>query len=198
MRRSRLFLLFAPLLLGGCGVVPGFPAGSPATSPTAAAAASGPSWVVVSQGSVAPSATAKGRPSPTPSTGGFLPRRTPGPTPTPHQTCSDPTVKVGVINGLAETERAGTATVRWFNIGGDNVVSYRLTAIPQALVSGKQPDLRWQSISPGKACTYMTAVVTGLVRNAPYVLSLDAVLSHTNADGARAATVARSGVFYTT
>jgi hypothetical protein len=106
-------------------------------------------------------------------------------------------VKVGVITGLAVTERAGTAVVRWFNVGGDNVTSYRLTAIPQTLVSGKQPDLVWQTITPTTPCTYMTASVQGLKRNAPYVFSLDVVLDRVASDGTHSATIARSGVLYT-
>lgn len=198
MRRSRLVLMLVPLLLGGCKAVPGWATTEPSDTPTGTAA-SGPSWTMVSRGKPTPTAPLRARPSPTPSaTRAAAPRPTPAPTTMPSGDCAGTAMRAGVINGLTVTERSGTASVRWFNVGGANVVAYRLTAIPQTLVSGRQPDLVWRTITPAQPCTDMSASMTGLERNAPYVMSLEVVLGHSTLDGTRSATVGRSGVFYTT
>jgi hypothetical protein len=118
--------------------------------------------------------------------------------PAPPAACGGSAFRAGVINGLTVVERSGTATVRWRDVGGANVAAYRLTAIPQTLVSGRQPDLVWRTITPSRPCTDMSASMTGLKRGAPYVMSLEVVLRHSTLAGTRSATIARSTVFRTT
>jgi hypothetical protein len=194
-RWPTLLMLLVPVLLAGCSAIPGWPT---ATDPTADTAGppDGPRWVVVSQGAT-PSASPTRRvtPSPTPSTG-FLPLRTsPPPVRTPQPYCTA-FQRQGQINGLTATPGVGSASASWYNPAGRTLVSYRLTAIPQHLVAGRQAELVWQTITPDPTCGIMTASVTGLQRGMPYILSLDAVDVRKNVDGDVGSTVGRSGVFY--
>jgi hypothetical protein len=197
MRLGRWVLLLLPALLGGCAAIPGW-----STTPTdgpASAQASGPSWIVVVPGSVASSPGTQAFASPAASPTDDLPSAAaPAPTSTPDPTCTGRAVTSGQINGLTVVPGAGTAVVSWYNSGGSNVVSYRLTPIPQNLVTGDTPDLQWQTLVPAKDCTPMSATVTGLARDAPYIFSLDMVISHRTTDGTSASTIARSGIVYTT
>jgi hypothetical protein len=190
--RRRLFLLLAPALLAG--VLSGCATETPAP---AEGKPPGDSWVVVTQGSVAPTATPGGRtPSPGMSTG-FLPLSSASPrvTRTPAPNCTG-FQRQGQINGILAVPGVGSVSMTWYNPGGSNLVSYRVTAIPQQLVTGNQPGLRWKTITPEKDCGMMTTVVTGLKKGQPYMLSMDAVVTRRNSDGDVGSTIARSGVFY--
>jgi hypothetical protein len=195
-RWPTLLVLLAPVLLAGCSAIPGWPTDRGPTAETAGLP-DGPSWVVVSQGAT-PSATPTRRvtPRPTPSAG-FLPLHSTSPRPsrTPEPYCTA-FQRQGQINGLTATPGVGSASASWYNPAGRTLVSYRLTAIPQHLVAGRQAELIWQTITPEPVCGIMTASVTGLKRGMPYILSLDAVDVRKNADGDVGSTVARSGVFY--
>ena len=157
----------------------------------------GESWIVVDQGRRVASASPRpaGSPSPSPSFT-FAPQATPTAAPSPTGACEG-VLTFGQIAGLTVEAGAGTATVSWFNPGDPDLVEYKLTAIPQVLVTGQQPELVWETVAPGAPCRTLTATVTGLDRNAPYMFSVDAVSKAYNSDGNRTVTVARSGVTYT-
>ena len=65
---------------------------------------------------------------------------------------------------------AGSLTVTWPRQYDSN---YRLTAVPQPLVSGTQPAHTWQNVAAGTGCT-VTATISGLKSGKPYVVWLDA------------------------
>jgi hypothetical protein len=196
-RRQWAVLASVPLLLSGCGVLglsaPGGSGGSPATSPTA------PSWIVVDQGSASPSPTPSagaGRPTPA-ATAGFLPLRPAAPAGTPSVSCSANTFNFSKIDAADVVPATTTAVVTWYNVGGFNLKQFRLTAISQDLVGGKQRDVGFTVVAPTTPCGRMSATVTGLDRKTGYVFSVDAVVYRKSGDGTRAATVARSHVIYT-
>ena len=193
MRRRWLgMVLLAPLLLGGCG-------GGDTTSATAEPTTGAQPWVVVSSGSATPSPTPSyraGTASPFPS--GFLPLRPAEPTPRPTGTYSCPPTGTKGINGADVVAGATSATVTWYNPGGENLVDYRITAISQDAVLGEQRDVGWTVVTPGETCGFMTATVTGLDPDTRYVLSVDAVQTRLGSDGTYAKTVARSQVVRTT
>jgi hypothetical protein len=200
-RQRWLTLLAAVLLapvLGGCSAIPGWSTATPGASAGPGGQAGGQSWVVVTQGSATPSPTPSGGGSPSASPTGFLPLAAGSRTaPTPAPQCTS-LPRQAQINGLTVVAGPGSASVTWYHPGDGNPVSYRLTAMPQHLVSGVQPALSWQTIVPRSDCGTMTATVTGLTRGRPYILSLDAVSTRSNTDGEAGSTVARSGVIYPT
>jgi hypothetical protein len=154
----------------------------------------GEPWVVVSAGSATPSpqpSRGTARPSTTPS--GFLPIPSTSPTPSPSGSACDPTYPMALeINSAAVVTGTTSGTVTWWNPGGNDLVEYRLTAISQSLSVGEQRDVGWTVITPGDSCGYLSATLTGLDRQTPYVFSVDAVTTIRGRDGTRAATVARS------
>jgi hypothetical protein len=186
----------AVALLSGCSAL-GISAAEDGGAQVSTGKGSTNSWVLVSQGARRPSAAPGG---------GATPSATPLLTLRPTTTGAMPSAmgtpacagneQLGGIAGLAVKPGAGSATVTWYNPGDPRLVQYRLTAIPQNLVGGSQPDLTWQEIAPGAGCRTMTATVTGLTSGAPYVFSLDAVLTNYDTDGNRTATIARSLVVY--
>lgn len=98
--------------------------------------------------------------------------------PTPSMSPTDCTgvVRQGVINGVDVVPGTASATVSWWNVGDPSIVEYRLTAMSQELLIGPQPGWTWQSVPPGKGCTRVTATVTGLISQTPYVFVVHAVL----------------------
>jgi hypothetical protein len=156
------------------------------------------SWIVVDEGAAVPSATPRRVRSAGPSPTVALPVAEP---PAPAPSATAPCVgsrPAGQLAGLTVEPGPGTATVSWYNHGDPMLVEFRLTPIPQVILAGYQPELQWTAIAPGAGCREMTATLTGLDREAPYVFSLDAVSRNYNADGVRTVTVARSVVVYTT
>ncbi|HET9518213.1 MAG TPA: fibronectin type III domain-containing protein [Actinoplanes sp.] len=195
MRCRQWLLPVAPALLAG--LLAGCGGDEPAT--VTATKAPGDSWVVVAEGSVSPSAVpAAGTPSPGLSTG-FLPwpssSVTPPATATPGPNCTG-SQQQGPIDGLTVVPGRRSARVSWHNPGGANLVSYRVTAIPQDLVSGAQPELEWKTITPDAGCGTMTTVLTGLESGEAYTASVDAVTTRGDTDRAVGSTVARSELFY--
>jgi hypothetical protein len=192
VRRRRwlgtLGLLGTPaLFLGGCG----------ANGETAAAAEPTPAgepWVVVEAGRATPSPQpSRGVAKPSPSAGGFLPFTPTSPTPAPSGSACDPTYPQALeINSASVVTGATSGTVTWWNPGGSDLVEYRLTAISQDLSAGPQRDVGWTVVTPGDSCGFLSATLTGLDRQTPYVFSVDAVTTVRGKDGTRAATVARS------
>jgi hypothetical protein len=88
--------------------------------------------------------------------------------------------------------------VSWYNVGGYNLVQFRITATSQDPVGGPQRDVGWLVVPPSLPCGWMSATITGLDRKTGYVFSVDAVVHRRSGDGTHAATVARSRVIYTT
>lgn len=193
----RWLLLFAPLLLAGCG---GLGGSSTTGNPTPAASTGNGSgsWLVVAQGSPTPTPRPSSGipPYPIPTSTGFLataPTATASPTPT----CAPETVHFSRITALDVTPGATSAVASWYNVGGYNLVEYRLTAISHDLQTGKQRDIGWVTIKPTQACGTMSATITNLDRKTGYVFSLDAVVTRRSGAGTHAGTLKRSPVTYT-
>ena len=198
--RQWAMVLLAPVLLGGCGTLGlSTPQGGSAAA-AAGAPSPGPSWIIVAQGSATPSpAPSYPTASPTPgATAGLLPVGGPAPMRTPTSTCSPNTFKFSRIAGADVTPGATSAVVSWYNVGGYNLVQFRLTATSQDLMIGAQRDVGWVTVEPGTPCGQMSAAITGLDRKTGYVFSVDAVVTRRSGDGTHEATIARSGVVYTT
>jgi hypothetical protein len=192
-------LLLLPFVLSGCGVVNTLIGGGPVTGAAPSAAPSASPWIAVTRGSVPASPSPSYR-SPSPSAAaGFLPLPAgpATPMPTPAVTCPPVTYDFARINVLGVTPGTTTAMVSFYNLGGYNLVQFRLTAISQQLASGKQRDIGWKTITPTAPCGQVTATLTGLARKTGYVFSLDAVVTRISGAGLRAATVFRSGVVFT-
>lgn len=182
-------LLAVALATAGCSLLPGDDRAAQDQ-----ADAGGQSWIVV----------AEGRRSPSPS-----PRRYSTPSPTPVSRLAAPAATAAVsatapdctgvlrpngINGLTVRPGPGRATVSWYHIGDPGIVSYRLATLSQRLVTGPQPDPDWQTLAAAPGCRTMTATVDGLDPGAPYVFSLDVVVTNYNGAGTRSSTIARSSV----
>jgi hypothetical protein len=182
-------MILAPLALTGCGA---------STTATAVPSPSGSPWVVMAQGSATPSAAPTGyKATPSPFPTGFLPVASAAPTPAPTGSPTCPPDTAHAIAGATVVPGAGRAAVTFYNYGGDNLVEYRITAISQDLVAGRQRDVGWTVMTPGAGCGYLTATITGLDARTGYVFSVDAVTTKLGRDGTRAETVARSGVVKT-
>ncbi|GAA4596536.1 hypothetical protein BJY16_002045 [Actinoplanes octamycinicus] len=181
MRRVETGMVLAvALLAGGCGGGAGTtPAAAPSPSP-------GDTWSVLVSGSVTPSPTQ----SPgSPRTPGGLTASLPSANPSCTKVfpATDP-----VLIPVAVTAIAGGFTVEWPRQYESN---YRVTAVPQRLVSGAQPEPVWKNVPAGTGCTIRTTI-TGLVPGAPYIVWLDAPNSGYEADGTRHLYSGRSGVVY--
>ena len=195
--RNRWLLLFAPLVLTGCGVLGGDSAG-PGAGTTTGGAGAGTEWTVVARGSATPSPTPSSGvpPYPVPTSSGFLPLR-PAARATPTPTCVPDTVHFSRIQALDVVTTATSATVSWYNVGGYNLVQYRLTATSQDLKLGGQRDVGWVEIVPKQACGPMTATIGRLDPKTGYVFSVDAVVTRRSGDGTHAGTLYRSSVIST-
>jgi hypothetical protein len=200
-RHARWVLLFVPLvLLAGCGLLGSSSSSSSSGGGTDASGGNaGKPWLVYAQGSPTPTpaATSGVPPYPVPTATGFLPL---GPAParaTPTATCSPDTVHFSSIKGLDVAPGTTSAVVSFYNVGGYNLIEYRLTAISQDVVYGKQRDVGWVTVRPKTPCGTVKATITGLDRRTAYVFSLDAVINHHSGDGTHAGTLYRSGVVRT-
>jgi hypothetical protein len=196
-RRNWAVLVLVPALLSGCSALGLSSPGSGKGGTTTPAA--GPNWMVVAQGSATPSPVpSRGAITPSPAiTGGYLPRAAPAPAGTPVVTCSPNTFNFSKIAIAYATPSTTSAQVSWYNVGGYNLKEFRLTAISQDIVSGKQRDVGFLVVVPTVPCGQMNATLTGLDRRTGYVFSVDAVVARKSGDGTHAATVARSHVVYT-
>ncbi|MFC4064766.1 fibronectin type III domain-containing protein [Actinoplanes subglobosus] len=186
-----------PLLLVGCSSSSSSSSTRPGDEGTAGA---GRNWIVVDEGNPTPSPTTPvGKASPTPSTTlPPLPSGSASPTATPSSTCT-PMQRIKTIDGLAVTPGTTSAVVTWYHPGGGNIVDYRVTASNQDLVSGAQKEVGWTRSAPTK-CGDVSATITGLDPQTPYVFSVDVVLTRDNfsLEGTYTRTIARSGVVSTT
>ncbi|MFC7529555.1 hypothetical protein [Actinoplanes sp. GCM10030250] len=185
MRHSRIAITLAAvsLSLGGCaalglGETPG---------DSSAASTAGEPWMLVEAG--------KATPSPAPSRGRSL---TPSPDPSLSAPALDPACTriwprtESAFIPIEVTPGAGTLKVEWPAQFDSN---YRLAAVPQALISGKQPEPVWQSVAAGSGCS-VTATITGLTSGKAYIVWLDAPNTGRERDGTRHLYSGRSGVVY--
>ncbi|MEV4707371.1 hypothetical protein [Actinoplanes sp. NPDC049316] len=197
-QRNRWLLLFAPLVLTGCGVLGGDSSGSGGAGAATGTANAGTPWTVVARGSATPSPTPSSGvpPYPVPTATGFLPLKTTA-APTPSPTCAPDTVHFSRIQALDVVAGTTTATASWYNVGGYNLVEYRLTAISQDLKTGRQRDVGWVKVTPKQACGPMAATIGKLDRRTGYIFSLDAVVTRRSGNGTHAGTLYRSAVIYT-
>jgi Fibronectin type III domain len=196
-------LVLLPVLLSGCSVLGSLTGGSGNGSSSAATPSpSGSAWIVVARGSATPSPVPR-YPAAAPSTGvpaGFLLLPSSGSTPAvpPGPSCSAGTDQFAEINALAVTPGPTSARVSWYDTGGYNLVQFRVTAISQRLMPGKQHAVGWVTVTPKAPCGPMSATITGLSRKTGYVFSVDAVVTQRSGNGTHAATVLRSHVVSTT
>jgi hypothetical protein len=82
----------------------------------------------------------------------------------------------GVVNGADVVPGTTSAVVSWWNVGDPALVEYRLAAVSQHLYKGPQPTWIWQTVAKGTGCTRISATVTGLGSQVPYVFVVHAVL----------------------
>ena len=177
-------LLALPLAVGGCGALGlGSGSGTPSTSATPAP---GDNWIVVANGSPtpSPSVTYSGSRPPALPPVSFLPP--------PPSECAKAWTVEPVLIPLEVTPGPGRLTVTWPRQYDSD---YRVTAVPQPLVSGTQPPYTWQNVAPTKECT-VTATITGLRSGVPYVVWLDAPATGHERDGTRHPYSGRSGIVY--
>jgi hypothetical protein len=193
-RGSLLVAALLPVLLSGCGVL-GLSGGQTGDAGAAADAdGTGESWIVATRGSATPSArptypAATATPA---AAGGFLPPGTPAPVRTPTATCSPNIFKFSRIDGMDVTPGPTGAVLSWYNVGGSNLVEFRLYATSQDLVVGAQRDVGFVTVKPKTPCGRMSAAIGNLSRGTTYVFTVDAVVVRRSGDGTHAATVARS------
>jgi hypothetical protein len=197
-RKPWLLLLVAPLLLSGCSMFTAPSATKGGGTATNTPVTGSADWLVVVPGSATPSPRpSSGRaPAPTATTSGFLPLP-PVVRPTPSATCARDTPHFNKINALQVAPGRTSAAVNWYNVGGYNIVEFRITAISQDLLLGEQRDVGWVTIKPRNPCGFLSATVPNLDRRTGYVFSVDAVVTRRSGDGTHAATIFRSSVVYT-
>ncbi|GAB1693167.1 hypothetical protein KRM28CT15_49700 [Krasilnikovia sp. M28-CT-15] len=191
-------LPLALALLAGCGSASSLltpTAGVPSTTPPSG----GPPWIRVAQGrptpAPGPSYTA---PTPSPAPTGFLPLPSATtPVPTNGPSCEAKTYNFSRIDALEVTTGTTDAVATWYNIGGYNLVGFRLTAISHDLVVGHQHDYGIVWVQPAAPCGRMSGRITGLKPKTGYVFSVDAVVQRRSGDGNHEATVYRSHVIRT-
>lgn len=172
--------LAVPGPLTGCGMLGSGPA--PAGS---APAAAGDSWVVVATGNPTPSATTGRGATASPSPSSSHPPYDPS--------CDQERPTGEVLIPLTVLSGSARFTVTWPQSGGG--AGYRVAAVPQRLDRGEQPAVRWKQVTPGTGCS-VSATITGLVSDAPYVVWLDAPGAGHLPDGTRRTRSGRSGIVY--
>ncbi|WP_203820292.1 hypothetical protein [Paractinoplanes ferrugineus] len=168
-----------PFALSGCGAGPAKPAAS--GSPTATLAP----WVRVTSGSptAVPSTASTFAPKSALPKVSFLPTSSACAIPWPDN--------VGqVLIPMVITPISRGFTVQWPAKYGSY---YRITAVPQELVVGPQPEPSWQSVQAGDNCT-VSATISGLTSGAPYIIWLDAPATPRDAVGSRSLYSGKSGV----
>jgi hypothetical protein len=183
--------LLVPVLLSGCAAL-GFDVSmTPGAEPSASAGGpvSDAGWIVGETGKATPS------PTPTQGNGKYAGASLPPVAFLPiDPSCPMTWTAEPVLIAMTITPGAGSLSVSWprqYSSG------YRITAVPQPLVSGKQPDPVWQDVAPTGACT-VTATISGLTSGTPYVVWLDAPGTGYWKDGTRHTYAGESGVVYPT
>lgn len=176
-------LAAASLTLGGCAALG---LGKDETGDSAATVGGGKQWIVVDQGRATPSPSESfGKPTATPTVS------LSAPTPDPSCTRIWPRTEPVMIP-VEVTPGAGSLTVEWPTQYNSN---YRVTAVLQGVVSGRQPEPVWQAVPAGTGCSVRTTI-TGLTSGAAYIVWLDAPNTGRERDGTRHLYSGRSGVVY--
>ncbi len=197
VRKLGLLLLVAPALLSGCSMFTAPNAVKSGGTETGAVVAGGNEWLVVAPGSATPSPRPSSGAAPTRTTpAGFLPLA-PAVRPVPSATCAGDTPHFNKISALTVVPGTTSAEVSWYNVGGYNIVEFRITATSQDLAYGAQRDVGWVRVKPANPCGYLRATVPNLDRRTGYVFSVDAVVVRRSGDGTHAATIFRSSVVRT-
>ncbi|WP_436524450.1 hypothetical protein [Actinoplanes sp. HUAS TT8] len=181
MRHLRTVLAVAALALvtAGCG------SGKDQTA-TVASPSPGDTWQLLVSGSAVP--------RPTPSPFGTRPGMSDATlSASPDPSCSKLfTQSEAVLIPIEVTPISGGFKVEWPRQYDSN---YRVTAVPQKLVSGPQPEPPWKDVPAGTGCTVSTTI-TGLTAGAAYIVWLDAPNTGYDLDGTRHLYSGRSGVVY--
>lgn len=171
-------------LLTGCGGGSATPTASPAPGAGAGGGANTEPWVRVEPGKAVSSAPVYFTGSPP----AGLPPVSYLPTPSP--TCQSWPLQEAVLIPMQLTVGAGSIAVSWPNRFGN---LYRVTAVPQDLVTGAQPDPVWKTVSTGTECTASTTI-TGLTPGRAYIVWLDAPNTPRKRDGSRDLYSGKSGI----
>jgi hypothetical protein len=192
MRRKTALSLVAlsvPMALAGCSALGLDSTMAPDTSASGSAGpVSGAGWLVSASGSATPSPSPSlggkgGSPSPALPPVSFLPR---------DPACARAWTVEPVLIPMTVAPAAGSFTVTWPRQYASN---YKITAIPQPLISGQQPTYTWQNVPAATGCT-VTATISGLTAGKPYVVWLDAPNTGRERDGTRHPYSGKSGVVY--
>ncbi|GIF15216.1 hypothetical protein [Actinoplanes teichomyceticus] len=166
------------LAAGGCG-------GGDERTGAAASPSPGDTWSLLVTGSATP--------SPTPSLGVRPSAAATAGLPSANPSCTrvwPPTEPV--LIPVAVTPVPGGFRVEWPRQYDSN---YRVTAVPQELVAGAQPEPVWKNVPAGTGCTISTTL-TGLNSGDPYIVWLDAPNTGRQPDGTRHPYSGRSSVVY--
>jgi hypothetical protein len=147
---------------------------------------SGAGWIVSAAGSATPS------PVPSRGTGTYKPALPAVSFLPVHAECARTSRIDEVLIPITVTPGAGSLTVTWARQYDSN---YRITAVAQPLVSGKQPNHTWQNVAAASGCG-VSATISGLKSGTPYVVWLDAPRTGYERDGTRHPYSGRSGVVY--
>lgn len=198
MRKRWLLLLVAPVLVSGCSLFTAPNAVKSGGTEPGTKVTGGNEWLIVAPGSATPSPrpSSGAAPAPTATTGGFLPLVAVV-RPTPSATCAGDTPRFSKINALTVVPGTTSAVVSWYNVGGYNLVEFRITATSQDLLYGEQRDVGWVTIKAANPCGYLKVTVPNLDRKTGYVFTVDAVVVRRSGDGTHAATIFRSSVVQT-
>lgn len=189
MRRTGIAITLAAtsLALGGCAALGLGDGGSGDSSSSGTTATLGKPWLMVDQGKATPSPSATtGKPSATPTVS------LSAPTPDPGCTKIWPRTDWRVLIPIEVTVGTGQVKIEWPTQYDSD---YRVTAVPQQLVKGPQPEPTWKAVAAGTGCT-TTTTITGLTSGAPYIVWLDAPNTGREVDGTRHLYSGRSGVIY--
>lgn len=182
-----LTALIVPLALGGCGALGLNGTMVPNTSTSTAPGPVGDAgWVVTVTGSATP------KPSPSYGTGSPSPALPPVSFLPVDPECATNWAVDPVLIPMRITPGTGSLTVTWPHRYDS---TYRITAVPQRLVSGSQPAPTWRNVAAGSGCT-VTTKITGLKSGDPYVVRLDTSDSGFMRDGTRHPYSGESAVVY--
>jgi hypothetical protein len=186
LKKSLLTLAALPLVLGGCSMLgPNSTPGTPGASASASPGPGGAGWIIGAQGSATPSPAVSrgGTPSPVLPAVSFLPVS---------KSCAQSWQMGVVLIPMTVASGKGSLTMTWPRQYDSY---YRVTAVPQLLVSGNQPAFTWQTVPASHGCT-VSATIGGLKSAKPYVVWLDAPATGYERDGTRHPYSGRSGVVY--
>ena len=181
-RKSLLVLAALPLALSGCGA----PTGTPGPSPSATPGPGNSPWIVTVAGAATPSATpSRGTRTAPPGLPpvSFLPV---------DRSCPQDWHAGAVLIPMVVTAAKGSLTLTWPRQYNSN---YRITAVPQPIITGNQPNYTWQNVASSSGCM-VSARITGLKPGKPYIVWLDAPNTGFERDGTRHLYSGRSGVVY--